>query len=340
MALFFISIMKSYKLSIVVPVYNRPDELLALLNTLVDQTRAVDEVVVVEDGSSEDSSSVVARFTDQLSLVYLTKPNTGPGDSRNYGMRHATGDYFIILDSDCELPSGYIAAIHDSLALNPVDFFGGPDAAADEFSDLQKAISFSMTSVLTTGGIRGGSHKKFEPRSFNMGLSRKAFESSGGFGLIHPGEDPDLSIRLRQMGFVSALFQTVFVYHKRRITWASFYKQVYRFGSARPILMRRYPGTFRLAYALPSLFLIGTLCALLFALVGWYLPIGLLLFYFLSVLLVSAIQHKSGLIALKSLQAVMVQLYGYGWGFARSYVKLFNTRKTPEELLPELFFRK
>jgi glycosyltransferase involved in cell wall biosynthesis len=266
--------MKSFKLSVVVPVYNRPEELTALLSTLVHQTCPVDEVVVVEDGSVRDSSEVITQFAGQLPLVYLTKPNTGPGDSRNFGMRHATGDYFIILDSDCELPTGHIESIHQSLALNPVDFFGGPDAAAAEFSDMQKAISFSMTSFLTTGGVRGGRSKKFEPRSFNMGLSKKAFQASGGYGLIHPGEDPDLSIRLHQMGFVSALFEEVFVYHKRRITWSSFYKQVYKFGSARPILMRWYPHTFRLTYALPSIFLLGSVVSLVSVLFGWYLPVG------------------------------------------------------------------
>lgn len=332
--------MKSFKLSVVVPVYNRPEELSALLSTLVDQTYAIDEVVVVEDGSVRDSSAVIAQFAAQLPLVYLTKPNTGPGDSRNFGMRHATGDYFIILDSDCELPTRYVESIHKSLALNPVDFFGGPDAASDEFSDMQKAISFSMTSFLTTGGIRGGRSKKFEPRSFNMGLSKKAFQASGGYGLIHPGEDPDLSIRLHQMGFTSALFEQVFVYHKRRITWSSFYKQVYKFGSARPILLRWYPDTFRVTYVLPSIFLLGSLGSLVPVFFGWFLPVGLLGLYFLATVLVSAVQYRSVVISMLSLQAVMVQLYGYGWGFIRSYVKLLNKRKTAEELLPELFFRK
>jgi glycosyltransferase involved in cell wall biosynthesis len=332
--------MNSFKLSVVVPVYNRPEELTALLSTLVDQTCAVDEVVVVEDGSVRDSSEVITQFAGQLPLVYLTKPNTGPGDSRNFGMRHATGDYFIILDSDCELPTGYIESIHQSLALHPVDFFGGPDAAADEFSDMQKAISFSMTSFVTTGGVRGGRSKKFEPRSFNMGLSKKAFQASGGYGLIHPGEDPDLSIRLHQMGFVSTLFEQVFVYHKRRITWSSFYKQVYKFGSARPILMRWYPHTFRVTYALPSIFLLGSMISLVTVLFGWYLPVGLLGLYFLAILLVSGVQYKNMGISVLSLMAVIVQLYGYGWGFVRSYFKLLNKRKTAEELLPELFFRK
>jgi glycosyltransferase involved in cell wall biosynthesis len=186
------------KLSLIIPVYNRPDEVDELLESLTKQNYTQEyEVVIVEDGSTIDCKSVVEKYPS-LNISYFYKPNSGPGDSRNFGMRNAKGDYFIILDSDCILPSDYLSQVQKSLEADYVDCFGGVDDADASFTDIQKAINFAMTSVLTTGGIRGASEKlsKFQPRSFNMGISKKAFEASNGFGNIHPGEDPDLTIRL------------------------------------------------------------------------------------------------------------------------------------------------
>jgi glycosyltransferase involved in cell wall biosynthesis len=207
--------------SLIIPVYNRPDEIEELLASLTIQTYKEEyEIVIIEDGSSITCSDVVFSYSEKLFISYYLKENTGPGDSRNYGMGRAKGEYFIILDSDCIIPPDYLLNVSKSLHVNYADCFGGPDAALDSFSDVQKAINFTMTSFLTTGGIRGKSEKieKFQPRSFNMGLSKKAFEASGGFGDIHPGEDPDLSIRLWKQGYSTSLFRDCYVYHKRRST--------------------------------------------------------------------------------------------------------------------------
>ena len=241
--------------SFVIPVFNRPNEISELLTSMLNLSgETTFEVVVVEDGSSETSEAVINSFHKQLNITYLIKSNTGPGDSRNYGMMRAKGDYFIILDSDVILPKQYLREVEIGLKENHADCFGGPDAAHSSFSKLQKAINFAMTSILTTGGIRGGvlSKRTFQPRSFNMGLSRIAFEASGGFGRIHPGEDPDLVMRLLKLGFKTVLFSKAFVYHKRRVSWSKFYTQVNRFGKVRPILNLRHPESKRLTYWFPS----------------------------------------------------------------------------------------
>jgi len=208
------------------------------------------EIVIIEDGSTKTSKTIAEAFQKTLNISYFFKDNSGPGDSRNFGMAHAKGNYFIILDSDCILPKHYLKAVEQSLKTEFVDCFGGPDAAHESFSNLQKAINFSMTSVITTGGIRGNKNSvgKFQPRSFNMGLSKKAFQESKGFGRIHPGEDPDLSIRLWNLGYQTKLIPEAFVYHKRRISWSNFYKQVHKFGMVRPILNKWHPSTKKITY--------------------------------------------------------------------------------------------
>lgn len=328
--------------SFIIPVYNRPDEIDELLASLVQQTYQMSfEVVVVEDGSTVRCEEVLEKYKEQLQLSYYYKPNSGPGNSRNYGMQRAQGDYFIILDSDCILPPHYLNEVDNALQHHSVACFGGPDAALDSFSDVQKAINFTMTSVLTTGGIRGASEKlgRFQPRSFNMGLSREAFEASGGFQRLHPGEDPDLAIRLWLLGYETALFPKAYVYHKRRIDWPKFYTQVHKFGKARPILNQRYPGYAKWTYWFPSLFIIGFVFALaLLAFGNPYLLLTYLTYYF--ILLVSALlQTKNSKVALYSVVASAIQFYGYGTGFLKASWKLFILRKPAEEALPEMFFK-
>ena len=243
--------------SIIIPVYNRTDEIKELLESLlVSDYDKEYEVVIVEDGSSITCKDVVKKFKDRINISYYFKENSGPGDSRNYGMKVAKGDYFIIFDSDCIIPKQYLTEVEKELTTNYVNCFGGSDAALDSFSDIQKAINFAMTSFLTTGGVRGGSEKltKFQPRSFNMGISKKAFKDSNGFGNIHPGEDPDLAIRLWKLGYQTRLFQRAFVYHKRRIDWDKFSLQVNKFGKARPILNSWYPEYSKLTFFFPTLF--------------------------------------------------------------------------------------
>lgn len=331
--------------SLIIPVYNRPDEVDELLESLSQQDYNENfEVVIIEDGSSLRCDDVVRKYAGKLHLSYRYKENSGPGDSRNYGMRNANGDYFIIFDSDCIIPKNYLTEVSKALKQNYVDCFGGPDKALDSFSDIQKAINFAMTSFLTTGGIRGGSEKidKFQPRSFNMGLSRKAFEASNGFGNIHPGEDPDLSIRLWELGFETRLFSKAFVYHKRRIDWDKFTIQVNKFGKARPILNSWYPQYNKLTFFFPTFFIIGLFLAVLLYVLSQKFDFLLQLYfvYFLALFLVSAYQNKSFKIGLLSIKAVWKQFFGYGTGFIESFIKVIILNQKPEEAFPELFFKK
>ncbi|MGB1309163.1 MAG: glycosyltransferase, partial [Oceanihabitans sp.] len=194
--------------SFIIPVYNRPEEIDELLNSFTKLTaKLAYEIVIIEDGSIVKAKEIVNKYSEKLNISYYFKKNSGPGDSRNFGMQKATGNYFIILDSDCVLPKQYLTEVIKSLDNEYVDCFGGPDAAHSSFTSLQKAINFSMTSVITTGGIRGNKNSvdRFQPRSFNMGISKAAFLKTKGFGAIHPGEDPDLSIRLWGLGYKTKL---------------------------------------------------------------------------------------------------------------------------------------
>ncbi|WNM18305.1 glycosyltransferase [Flavobacterium capsici] len=328
--------------SIIIPVYNRPDELEELLSSLtkLDYDKNY-EIVIIEDGSTLMSDVVCSNYQSKLNISYYYKSNSGPGDSRNYGMKVAKGDYFIIFDSDCLIPSNYLKEVELELTNDFVDCFGGSDAAHESFSDIQKAINFAMTSFLTTGGIRGGSEKinKFQPRSFNMGISREAFLTSNGFGNIHPGEDPDLSIRLWKLGFKTRLFPNAYVFHKRRINWNKFSIQVNKFGKARPILDLWHPDYKKLTFYFPTIFILG----LMFSIVMLFLkqPIFLELygFYFILILLFSSIQNKSFSIGLLSVYAVFKQFWGYGIGFMNSFFKIQIQKQQPEKAFPELFFK-
>jgi glycosyltransferase involved in cell wall biosynthesis len=328
--------------SLIIPVYNRPDEVDELLESLSrSDYNEIFEIVIVEDGSTVRCQDIAQKYGDKLDISYYYKENSGPGDSRNYGMKKARGDYFIIFDSDCIIPKQYLTEVANSLKQNYVDCFGGPDRALDSFSDIQKAINFAMTSFLTTGGIRGGSEKidKFQPRSFNMGLSRKAFEASKGFGNIHPGEDPDLSIRLWDLGFETKLFPKAYVYHKRRIDWDKFAVQVNKFGKARPILNSWYPKHNKITFFFPSAFLIGFILAIVLLIFNFDLLLKFYFGYFLVLFLVSTYQNKSLKIGYLSLVAVWKQFYGYGTGFLESFVKIIILKQKPQEAFPELFFK-
>lgn len=328
--------------SIVIPVYNRPDEIKELLESLlISDYKNEYEVVIIEDGSTITCKNEVDNFKNKLNISYHFKENSGPGDSRNYGMKVANGDYFIIFDSDCIIPNDYLSEVQNELEADYVDCFGGSDAALDSFSDIQKAINFAMTSFLTTGGIRGGSEKlnKFQPRSFNMGISKKAFEGSKGFGNIHPGEDPDLSIRLWKMGYQTRLFTKAFVYHKRRIDWTKFSVQVNKFGKARPILNSWYPEYSKLTFFFPTLFIIGFSISIMLFLFHIQFPILCYAFYFTLILVTATIETKSIKIGFLSLIAVSKQFFGYGRGFLESYIKVILLKQKPENAFPELFFK-
>ncbi len=329
------------QISFIIPVYNRPEEIKELLESFVALEGKQDfEIVIVEDGSSQTSDKIIIQFIEKLNISYYYKENSGPGDSRNFGMNRAKGNYFIILDSDCVLPSNYLNLVLDSLSSNYIDCYGGPDAAHHSFSNIQKAINFSMTSFITTGGIRGkkGSIDKFQPRSFNMGISKEAFLATQGFGRIHPGEDPDLSIRLEKLGFETALMPEAYVYHKRRISWLKFYNQVHNFGMVRAILNKWHPDTKKITYWYPTIFLIG----LLFSFIVWFLGIKIPLFlyglYFSLSFISAIITTGSIIVACLSLFAICIQFFGYGYGFFKSNLMLLISKKNVEQIFPQLFF--
>ena len=304
--------------SIIIPVYNRPQEIDALLESLTQQDFSEDfEVLVIEDGSEHSSEKIVEKYTAQLNLHYYFKENSGAGQSRNYGMQRASGNYCIILDSDILLPKQYLSEVQKGLTDHFTDAFGGPDAAHQSFTPLQKAINYSMTALLTTGGIRGNKRAlaKFQPRSFNFGISKEAFEKTQGFSTMKNGEDIDLSLRLWENGFETQLLEAAFVYHKRRSNLMQFFQQTFGFGTARPVLNARYPKTRKWTYWFPSMWSIGFVLSVLLALLGQFVLIDCYAVYLALIFLDSFVQNKNIHVAFLSLFTSMTQFFGYGLGF-------------------------
>lgn len=318
--------------SLIVPVFNRPDEIVELLESLTKQTDKNFEVVIVEDGSTLKSEEICNKYTDQLNIKYYYKKNEKPAIARNYGMAKASGNYFIFFDSDCIIPPHYFETIRKELNENYVDAFGGPDRAHESFNTLQKAISYAMTSFLTTGGIRGGGEKvdKFYPRSFNLGLSKKIYEDMGGFPVIkmHPGEDMVLAIEIIKRGYTTRLIKDAYVYHKRRTSLKQFYTQVYRFAKTRVIMSKIYPQTFKIFYAFPSIFILGLIGLIIASYWNLYAltPIAL---FILLIFFDSLVKNKSLAVAFKSVISSFYQQFGYGMGFLRTYIQV-HIRKFDE----------
>lgn len=324
--------------SIIVPVYNRPDEVDELLESLTQQTVKDFEVIIVEDGSDRDCRHVAEKYADRMAVRYFTKKNSGPGPSRNFGAERAQGRWLIVLDSDVVLPPGYLQAISDELSRKPAEAFGGPDCAHPSFTPTQKAISYSMTSFFTTGGIRGGKKKldKFYPRSFNMGVRRDVYLKLGGFSKMRFGEDIDFSLRLFEAGCRCRLFPGAWVWHKRRTDLRKFFRQVYNSGIARINLAKRHPGSMKIVHLLPTIFTVGVIALMLLSAIGrilmhyddphrWYwlcagpwLPI---LAYCLLIVIDSTLRNRSLKIGFISVAAAFVQLMGYGTGFIEAWWK-------------------
>ncbi len=310
------------KYSIIVPVYNRPDEVDELLQSLSEQTIKDFEVLIVEDGSVKPCKDVCEQYANILDLHYYAKENSGPGQSRNYGAERASGEYVIILDSDVVLPAGYLKAIDESLQQHPCEAFGGPDATHPSFTPVQKAISYSMTSFFTTGGIRGGKAKldKFYPRSFNMGIRRDIYLQLGGFSRMRFGEDIDFSYRIVEAGHMPRLFPDAWVWHKRRTDFRKFFRQVYNSGIARINLEKRHPGTMKLVHLLPTVFTLGVMGLLLITLL-WPIACVPIIFYSVLICLDSSLKNRSLWVGMLSIPAAFVQLMGYGLGFIESWWK-------------------
>ena len=307
--------------SIIIPVYNRPNEIDELLESLSKQDFQENfEVLIIEDGSTEKCNFVVEKYQENLNIRYFFKENSGAGNSRNFGMQQALGNYFIILDSDVILPSHYLSAVNNQLKINFTDAFGGPDAAHKSFTLLQKAINYSMTSLLTTGGIRGKKNAvgTFQPRSFNMGISINAFEQTQGFLAMKIAEDIDLTFRLWQHGFKTQLIEAAFVYHKRRTSLQQFFNQTFQFGQARPFLNQKYPKSAKLTYWFPSIFIIGFDSSIFLLIFGFPELMFIYAFYFLLIFLDSLFQNKNLKVAFVSIITTFTQFCGYGLGFLKS----------------------
>lgn len=326
--------------SLIIPVYNRPDEVRELLDSLTLQRCKDFEVVVVEDGSQVPCDQVVESYRDRLDIRYYNKPNSGPGQSRNYGAERATGEYLIVLDSDCIIPEGYLDAVKAELQAAPADAFGGPDRAHDSFTRTQKAINYAMTSFFTTGGIRGGKKKldKFYPRSFNMGIRADVYKALGGFSKMRFGEDIDFSIRIFKGGYKCRLFPEAWVWHKRRTDLRKFFKQVHNSGIARINLYKKYPESLKLVHLLPALFTLGVILLLLGTpFIPW---LSSLLGLFIVVIFVDAsVQNRSFTIGALSVAASFVQLTGYGTGFLRAWWQRCVLGKDEFEAFKNSFYK-
>jgi len=330
-----------HKFSIIVPVYNRPYEVNELLQSMAAQTDKDFEVIIVEDGSTNRCELICEHFKDRLDITYYYKANSGPGLSRNYGCKQATGDYYIFLDSDCILPPDYMEIVKKELSNNPIDAFGGPDKAHPDFSPLQKAINYSMTSLFTTGGIRGKSEKltKFFPRSFNMGYSAEVWKATEGFSTMRFGEDIDMSIRILQNGFQTKLIKEAFVYHKRRSTLKQFFKQVFNSGVARINLHKKHPGSLKLVHWLPSLFITGLLTLFVLSV---FVSAFFLLFIVLHILLLwidSTVRNQDPIVGFLSIITSYVQLTGYGLGFLLAIWHLIIQKKEEFSAFNRTFYK-
>ena len=346
------------KYSIIVPVYNRPDEVDELLESLSNQTLQDFEVIIVEDGSIKTCKDVCDKYADILALHYYAKENSGPGQSRNHGAERASGEWLIILDSDVVLPEGYLAAVDSSIRHQTSDIaaFGGPDAAHPSFTPVQKAISYSMTSFFTTGGIRGGKAKldKFYPRSFNMGIRRYVYQQLGGFSKMRFGEDIDFSYRIVEAGYRPQLFPEAWVWHKRRTDFRKFFRQVYNSGIARINLMKRHPGTLKLVHLLPTVFTLGVIGLILISAVGralmhyvdrdqfyWmcFAPWIPILLYSCIIFIDSTIRNRSPWVGILSIPAAFVQLMGYGLGFIESWWKRCILKQDEFQAFEQTFYK-
>lgn len=312
------------KYSIIVPVYNRPLEVEELLESLTKQTLKNFEVVLVEDGSSITCEKIFEKYVDVLHVRYFFKANSGPGPSRNFGFESAKGDYFIVFDSDCIIPPKYLEEVETFLNRNPLDAWGGPDRAHQDFTAIQRAMGYTMSSFLTTGGIRGGKSKGFQPRSFNMGLRKEVFQKTGGFKFDRFAEDIEFSIRMKKEGFKVGLIPEAYVFHKRRTDFGQFYKQVFYFGKGRALVGKIHPGEIKIAHWFPTMFLLGFAFSIL--LLFFHRQSGALFLsgyalYFLAIGFHSLLINKSLKVAALSVPAAAVQLFGYGSGFLREMVK-------------------
>lgn len=328
------------KFSIIIPVYNRPDELKELLESLRNQTCKNFEIIVVEDGSTLKCDHLIEDYKSSLDIKYFFKSNSGPGQSRNYGSERAEGDYHVFFDSDCIIPFNYFEIVNKRLTDQAVDAYGGPDMAHPDFSPIQKAINYSMTSFFTTGGIRGGmkNEKKFHPRSFNMGFTREVFNTTHGFSKMRFGEDVDMSLRIIENGFTTTLIKEAAVYHKRRVDFRKFFKQVFNSGIARINLYKRHPQSLKMVHFLPATFTLGLVMLLMLSVFSFYFVVPIAIFI-LIIFLDSLRLTKNLKVALLSVISSFIQLVAYGMGFIKSFYKRLILRQDEFHAYKKNFYK-
>lgn len=329
-------------ISIVVAIFNRKDELFELLTSLSHQSDPLFEIIIVDDGSKIDLKPIIKNFENSLEINYFRKENSGPGLSRNYGAKRAKSEWLVFVDSDVIVEKEYVENIKKSIETIQCDAFGGADKAHKGFNLMQKAISYSMTSVFTTGGIRGNKKAvaKFQPRSFNMGVKKEVFDKVGGFSEMRIGEDPDLSMTLWENGFTTAFFDTIAVYHKRRVDFGKFSKQVYQFGCARPILNQRHPNYVKISFAFPTLFLLGYICGFIeYFVIGNGIILGFYGLYTLMVFFHALFVTKNVAIAAMAIISTYIQMFSYGYGFLKSWILLTILKMKPEDAFPSHFHK-
>lgn len=319
--------------SIIIPLYNRPQEIKELLETLTHQTYRNFEVMVIEDGSVKDAADIVKSFSDKLNIRYFVKENEGQGFTRNYAFARARGDYFIIFDSDCLIPPDYLENVEKRLSTDYLDAYGGPDDAHPSFTPIQRAISYSMTSPFTTGGIRGNKKSigQFHPRSFNMGISREVWEKAGGFIITRLGEDIEFSIRIHSLGFKIGLIPEAKVYHKRRTSFLQFWKQLHFFGRARINIYKFFPASLKAVHFFPAAFTLFLLFALIANILQWRISVLcniMLIIFILLIFFHSWLKNKSAKVAFLSIVAAFIQLTAYGFGFMQDFWKRVILKKS------------
>jgi len=324
--------MNNIYFSIIVPTFNRPDEVDELMASLTHQSYREFELILADGTPDESLVKIIDKYRSELNVSHLHRPYLGISDSRNIGCQHAKGQYFIFLDSDCVLPNTYLENVLNGINEHRFDAFGGPDAADESFTNLQKAISYSMTSMLTTGGIRGKKKHvgQFHPRGFNMGISKEVFEKTNGYSSLKCAEDIEFSIRIINQGFKTGLIPEAFVYHKRRTTFKAFFRQVYRFGAARINIYKLYPNELKLTHFFPAAFLLAILFCILtpiFSIKLFYACISLLCLYFVIIFVDSTIKNKSPKVGALSIVSVLTQFGGYGSGFIANFVHLLILRR-------------
>ncbi len=323
--------MNQPRYSVIIPVYNRPNEVKDLLESLLVQTRKDFEIIVVEDGSTIACEEVVTEYSGKLPVRYYYKSNSGPGPSRNFGFVHARGEYFVVFDSDCILPPTYFESVDRDLIAFHLDAWGGPDKALAGFTLAQRAMGYTMSSVLTTGGIRGGKQSVgwFQPRSFNMGISKKVFEVTGGFRFDRFAEDIEFSIRMRKAGFRIGLIPEAFVFHKRRSGFIQFFKQVFNFGKGRALIGVVHPEEVKITHWFPAFFTLGSMAIPFLYLINiplFKIAIVLFIFYLILIFIHALMLNRNLTVACLSVPSALLQLWGYGFGFLMEKINLKKSK--------------